>query len=387
MARGLDAFDALGDEWDALAARAGTPFLLRAWLTAWCEAFGAHDVMVATVRGRDDRLAAAAVLCERRGALGTPSNEHSGDWDAVAVDDAARRMLGEGIAALGHRQLRLAWLRGDSRATSIAGEALASAGYHTLLALRVTTGGDDLERDLDTFIALESSGWKGRQASAVSSDPRTLRLYRSFARGAAARGLLRLYLLGLDGRALAGDLGRAVGGIGFLIKTGFDDAQAHLAPGLVLRGAVLRACIGERLVGYDFLGGPDAYKVRWTDDVRPRVAMQGYRGVAGVAFSAYHSHIRPCRKQYAASAALAPGTTRDHGRRHGGHGRRARSGRGWNQLRAVRAARRARALLATRHRGAAVDRSLAARGGRRERAGRLCGTPGTTAGRVPADGR
>jgi len=340
VARGLDAFDALGDEWDALAARAGTPFLLRAWLTAWCEAFGAHDVMVATVREPDDRLAAAAVLCERRGALGTPSNEHSGDWDAVAVDDAARRMLWEGIAALGHRQLRLAWLRGDSRATSIAGEALASAGYHTLLtpqtaspylefpatwqellarrsanlrqqwrrrrgalerqgllALRVTTGGDDLERDLDTFIALESSGWKGRQASAVSSDPRTLRLYRSFARGAAARGLLRLYLLELDGRALAGDLGCAVGGVGFLIKTGFDDAQAHLAPGLVLRGEVLRACIDERLVGYDFLGGPDAYKVRWTDDVRPRVAMQGYRGVAGVAFSAYHSHIRPVLSQ------------------------------------------------------------------------------------------
>ncbi len=199
MARGLDAFDALGDEWDALAARAGTPFLLRAWLTAWCEAFGAHDVMVATVREPDDRLAAAAVLCERRGALGTPSNKHSGDWDAVAVDDAARRMLWEGIAALG--QLRLAWLRGDSRATSIAGEALASAGYHTLLtpqtaspylefpatwqellarrsanlrqqwrrrrgalerqgllALRVTTGGDDLERDL----SIRSSRWSPR---------------------------------------------------------------------------------------------------------------------------------------------------------------------------------------------------------------------------------
>ncbi|MGI8728537.1 MAG: GNAT family N-acetyltransferase [Solirubrobacteraceae bacterium] len=336
ISRGLEALGALDAEWDALAARASTPFLLREWLTAWCEAFATAELMVATLREPAGTLVAAAVMCRRRGGLGTPANEHTGDWDATAVDDAARKMLWEGIAALGHRQLRLERLRGGSRATAIAGEALASAGYRTLLrtqtaspylefpttwqellasrsanlrqqwrrrrralerggelALRVTTGGDEFERDLDTFFALEASGWKGRQETAVASDPRTMHLYRSFARAAFQRGVLRLYLLELDGRALAADLGCAVGGIGFLIKTGFDDAEARLAPGLVLRGEVLRASIEEGLTGYDFLGGPDAYKVRWTDDLRPRVEMWGYRGVAGVGFGAYHHAVRP----------------------------------------------------------------------------------------------
>lgn len=333
---GLGALHALGGEWDALAARDATPFVLREWLTAWCEAFDVEEVVVATVREPDGGLAAAAVMCERRGGLGSSTNEQTGDWDAVTVDDAARRMLWEGIAGLRHRGLRLAWLRGDSRATAITGSALESAGYRILvrpqvaspyltlpatfeevlasrssnlrqqwrrrrralarkgdLRLRVTTGGDELERDLHTFLALEASGWKGREATAIKSEPRTLRLYRTFARGAAARGVLRLYLLELDGRAIAADLGCVAGGIGFLVKTGFDEADARHAPGLVLRGEVLRASIEEGLAGYDFLGGPDPYKLRWTDDLRPRVELHAYRGVAGVAFSTYQRAIRP----------------------------------------------------------------------------------------------
>lgn len=333
---GLGALRALDGEWDALAARSATPFLLREWLTAWCEAFAVGDVLVVTLREPDGALAAAAVLCELRAVIATPSNEHTGDWDAVAVDDAARRMLWDGIAALRHRGLRLDWLRGDSRAAAVAGDALGSAGYRIMLkphtsspylalpatwedvlasrssnlrqqwrrrrkaltrkgdlVLRLTTSGDELERDLDTLLALEASGWKGRQATAILSEPRTVHLYRTFARGAADSGVLRLYLLELDGRAIAGDLGCAVGGIGSLMKTGFDETDAHYAPGLVLRGEVLRASIEEGLIGYDFLGGPDPYKLRWTDELRPRVVMHAYRGMAGVAFSTYHRAVRP----------------------------------------------------------------------------------------------
>lgn len=333
---GIGALGSIGGEWDALAERAATPFLLREWLTAWCEAFAGDEIMVATLREADGGLAAAAVLCERRGRLGTPTNEHTGDWDAVAVDDAARGLLWAGIMGLRRRGLRLEWMRADTRDTAIAAAALTSAGYRILLkpqtaspylalpatwegllasrssnlrqqwrrrrralaregdlALRVTTGDSELERDLETFLALEASGWKGRQATAINSEPRTLRLYRTFARGAAARGALRIYLLELDGRAIAADVGCVVAGVGFLLKTGFDEADADYAPGLVLRGEVLRASIEAGLVGYDFLGGPDPYKLRWTDDLRPRVALHAYRGAAGVAFGSYHRCVRP----------------------------------------------------------------------------------------------
>ena len=146
---------------------------------------------------------------------------------------------------------------------------------------RVITGGSSLERDLDAFFSVEGSGWKARNATAILSDPSAERLYRTFAREAAGRGFLRLYLLEVDGEVVAGDLGCSFGGVGFLLKTGFAESHSRLSPGLVLRGEALRASIEEGLVGYDFLGGPDAYKLRWTDQLRPRERLTAYGGRSG----------------------------------------------------------------------------------------------------------
>ena len=107
------------------------------------------------------------------------------------------------------------------------------------MAFRVTVGGPDLERDLNAFLHVEASGWKARRGTAIVANPRTDRLYRSFATRAAARGQLRL--------ALPRDLGCVVGDTGFLLKTGFDESYARLSPGLMLRGEVLRTCVEEGL--------------------------------------------------------------------------------------------------------------------------------------------
>ena len=55
----------------------------------------------------------------------------------------------------------------------------------------------------------------------------------------------------------------------------------------------MRACIEEGVHGYDFLGGPDFYKMRWAEDVRPRTFVRGYRGVAAVPNEGWHRALRP----------------------------------------------------------------------------------------------
>ena len=126
-------------------------------------------------------------------------------------------------------------------------------------------------------------------------DPRTERLYTDFARAAAAAGWLRLQLLELDGVLVAADLNCRFAGGTFLLKTGFDERYAKFSPGLVLRGEVLRAAIEEGSGFYDFLGGPDGYKLRWTPELRPRVALKGYRG-AWRPLATYQSRLRPLLK-------------------------------------------------------------------------------------------
>jgi CelD/BcsL family acetyltransferase involved in cellulose biosynthesis len=172
------------------------------------------------------------------------------------------------------------------------------------LVFRTTRGGERLAGDLDTLFRVEGAGWKSAGGTAILSDPRTQRLYRTFAEVAAERGWLRLHLLELDGRAIAADYSCVFAGGEFLLKTGFDEEWGRLSPGLVLRGEVLRQAIEEGLGYYDFLGGPDHYKLRWTEELRVRVTLRAFRGLRGLGPFLYRSRIRPALK--AARSRLRP---------------------------------------------------------------------------------
>jgi CelD/BcsL family acetyltransferase involved in cellulose biosynthesis len=161
------------------------------------------------------------------------------------------------------------------------------------LRLRTVTGGDDLAAALEEVLRLEASGWKGRAGSAISSDPATSALYRGFAVAAAREGWLRLHLLELDGRPVAADIGIAHAGVGYLLKTGFDEAWSRHSPGSVLRAEVLRASIEEGLQAYEFLGGAETYKMQWGPVPRVRAEVHALRGAATAPAWAWWAVVRP----------------------------------------------------------------------------------------------
>jgi CelD/BcsL family acetyltransferase involved in cellulose biosynthesis len=140
-----------------------------------------------------------------------------------------------------------------------------------------TIQGLDLDADLDRFLRLEASGWKGREGTAVLQDPAARRLYTGFAHAAAAAGWLRLRFLELDGATLAADFSCVLGRSEFLLKTCFDEDSSQLGPGVVLRAAVLRSAIDDGLARYEFLGGPERYKVRWGGELRRITGVLAYR--------------------------------------------------------------------------------------------------------------
>lgn len=308
-------------EWNALARRHRTPFLTVEWLAAWFSAFPAKP-LVLLLRDPAGMLIGGAALVRARGEVRSASNVYTGDWDVLARDTSAQRELWRCIAEQGAAHGRFAAVLAASDTVDVARGALSAAGYGLVveedvsspwrdlpssyeellatvsrklrkhvgwcrrglegkgrLAFRTTTGGAELEDDLAAFFRMEGSGWKGRAGTAIKDDPRTLGLYGEFARAAAAAGWLRLRLLELDGHLLAGDLSCVLEGIEFLLKTGYDERFGRLSPGLVLRADVLRAAVEEEgLSRYEFLGGPDPYKMRWGATVRPRVVLDAYRG-------------------------------------------------------------------------------------------------------------
>ncbi len=328
---------AISGQWNALAVRGESPYLSAEWLASWWSAVGPGTFCL--LLRREDGSLLAGACCQRKGRqLRAAADVHTGDWDVVAADDEARKSMWRQIVHHDVGRLHLAALRDDPSSVGIAREVLEHEGFGVLvledelspylelprswnellasasrnlrsqlsrrrraleregsLVFRTTSGGEHLERDLQAFFRLEASGWKGRSRTAILSDEKTEHLYGNFAREAARGGWLRLHLLELNGFPIAGDLACHFAGGGFLIKTGFDERYASLSPGLVLRAEALRASIEEGARFYDFLGGPDEYKLRWASHLRPRLVMEAYRG-AWKAFLLYRTRLRPALK-------------------------------------------------------------------------------------------
>ena len=344
----------LADEWDDLARAAGTPFMTHAWLSAWWSGFGHGDPIWMVLQDGDGALRAGALLQKSGGRLTAAANVHSGDWNGLARDEQARAELWAAVAETGAPRVQMRGLPEHAESTQALRDTLAAAGYDVVavpgpfcpwlelpssweeliggvsaslraqlrrrrrgleklggLGFRTVAGGVSFERDLETFLKLEASGWKGESGTAILSSPATTRLYREFAHAAAAKGWMRLHLLELDGEVIAADYGCAFAGRAVLLKTGFDEAYRRLSPGLVLRAEVLRSSIEEGLLHCDFLGEADISKTRWTSEVRPRTRIFAYRGAARPGYL-YRRTLRPLLKsasvRVGAQAVVRPGS-------------------------------------------------------------------------------
>jgi len=88
---------------------------------------------------------------------------------------------------------------------------------------------------IDEFLALEQAGWKGRNGSALASDPALAGLFRDALEGAAQRGRLERLCLRLDGRAIAMLVNFHTPPATYSFKTAFDEHLAQYSPGVLLQ--------------------------------------------------------------------------------------------------------------------------------------------------------
>ena len=325
------------ETWDLLAAERPNPFFSSAWLSQWAKGHPAEQTRCATLCSPSGELLAGALF--RTAPLGLASAASpSTDWDMVAVDEASRRRLWQHVARLGLSRLHLSGVYAGTRETDIACQALAEAGYGVLpsvreapspyvtlphsfeelvarqksrslkrqlkkrrdldargaVRLRTSSPGAELEHNFDEFLRVEAAGWKGREGTAIASKPQTEAEYRGFARAAAELGWLRLTLLALEDKVIAGSLDISVGGELFTVKAGFDEAYADLSPGHALNMDVFEAAIAEGLRGVDLMGRAEDYKMAWADRVQPRQRLRVLRGPVGrAAQRGWNAHLHP----------------------------------------------------------------------------------------------
>ena len=96
-------------------------------------------------------------------------------------------------------------------------------------------GAEGLAQWIDDFLALERSGWKGAEGSALASSGATERLFREALQGAAARGRLERLALTLHGKPIAMLASFLTPPGAYSFKTAFDEAFARFSPGVLLQ--------------------------------------------------------------------------------------------------------------------------------------------------------
>ena len=327
---GRAAFLSLAAEWDALVEATGAPFFCRhEWLRIWIASFAPQArLRVLLARDAGGALVAALPLLRVPGTLYglpvreliSPTNDHSPRFDLIARDGpaAAAAFFPYLAAAPGWDVLRLnevpdggnAWhLYERARAAGwpcgtwpslqspylpLAGLTACRIGHNAKFRANVrrlrhrlesqgrvtverVTGGPDLARWLATAYALEESGWKGRQGTAIDQDSHTRGFYTELARTAAAAGRLALYFLLLDDRPIAFHYTLTCGTTCAVLKTGYDETHREVGPGQLLTAAALEDCLTRGLAEFDFLGPDMPWKRDWTDRVRPHTWLYLFR--------------------------------------------------------------------------------------------------------------
>ncbi|WP_241461602.1 GNAT family N-acetyltransferase [Aurantiacibacter luteus] len=110
---------------------------------------------------------------------------------------------------------------------------------------------DGLGEWIADFLALEKSGWKGRQGSALGCDPATAALFEQALHGAARQGRLDRLALRLDGRPIAMLASFVALPGAFSFKTAYDESLSRFSPGVLMQ--------------LEALTRRDPREVRWID--------------------------------------------------------------------------------------------------------------------------
>jgi CelD/BcsL family acetyltransferase involved in cellulose biosynthesis len=157
-------------------------------------------------------------------------------WEADRWDRALFRRQGDVDGYL-QRALPRQRLRESRRRT----QRLAERGA---VSFDVLPPGGEVGPWLEEFLALESSGWKGRAGTALACNQAEARFFVRAATDAFHRGQLVMEALRLDGAPIAMGTMFVSGPGGFRFKDAIDERYRAFSPGILLRIEELRRLYG-----------------------------------------------------------------------------------------------------------------------------------------------
>ena len=121
----------------------------------------------------------------------------------------------------------------------------------------------DLVSNLEALFTLHQMRWTGRGETGAFSSAERRDFYLRMAHAFQGRGWLEFWLLKLDNQIVAAQFCFRYRDTVYLLQEGFHPKYAVEKIGYALRAHVLQEMIRTGAIRYDFLGGTDAYKLKF----------------------------------------------------------------------------------------------------------------------------
>jgi CelD/BcsL family acetyltransferase involved in cellulose biosynthesis len=315
--------DITPEAWDAVTRGRALPTQHYAWVAAAAEAHaqgGATKVALVGAASAPRALAPLGREPDQAGRLGWLGCETlSEGYEVIAVDDAARHSLAQGLVrlgrplAFGHYHADTPWIdalkqacRGRglvmvraraersfpvialspewrdpisqmrARANDHKRKVKAAAKLGAIAFSAVTPKRDQLSGLMDEVLTVEARNWKGRAGSAVLCNPPMERFYRRYAELACDAGILRLFFLRIGADIAAVQIAVETENAFWQHKIGYDEKFQRVSPGNLLMAETIRWSAERGLAAYNFMGKEADWTLDWTDVARPCAAVRIY---------------------------------------------------------------------------------------------------------------
>jgi CelD/BcsL family acetyltransferase involved in cellulose biosynthesis len=301
-------FDRVRAEWEGLLAQTPSPmpFVTPAWQQVWLEHFGGGRTLRVFTARDGERLVGVAPLLVDEGRAEFVGHYSICDYMDVVVTPGFEApffpSLISRLADEGVREMDFRGVLETSCTKAGVSDAAAAAGYtvtcedeavspgiclpatwdeylgslskkdrHELrrklrrlemaggdLDLRVITVAAEAQAELDEFFRLMRLSSHHKEEFLERPGMETF--FRTMTGVMAGEGMLRMYMLTLDGQAVAAVLNFDVGGQLYMYNSGYDPAYAHYAVGLMSKALLVKDAIENGRSCVDFLRGHESYK-------------------------------------------------------------------------------------------------------------------------------
>jgi CelD/BcsL family acetyltransferase involved in cellulose biosynthesis len=141
--------------------------------------------------------------------------------------------------------------------------------------------------------------WKGARGLAMATMRGMPTFFHELTRRASANGWLRVWILRLDGRAVATEYQIVADGRVHALRADFDPSLADLSPGAYLNQRIVQALFeGGKVHEYDMGPGDRLYKARWASGAHETATLVIFRSsVRGLMLHTIESRIAPAARR------------------------------------------------------------------------------------------